>query len=168
MQLSEIVNQNGAVFSFPQLPTEAKKSIIQFYFIECGDIFHEEDHPYRDLKTHNDDGLVAWDSLLPAFDKLHKDDIYAFYEMPTQDIKDFMMSDACEFKDRFESFEEYHLDYCEYNEANHSPLNRWPSIAECEEEGIIDGWHRFHDYVRKGHCTIPLIASFIDSKKQKV
>lgn len=157
--LSDIVKENGEKCLFPSLPIEAKKSIIQFYFIECESMFAIEEHPLFNLKPHNEDGSIDWDNLIPAFDSYYSNDSYSFYNMPTNVLKAFLMSDACEFKDEFDSFQDYHNAYCEQNEADHSHLNRWPSIAECEEEGIIDGWHRFHDYVRKGHDTIPLVSS---------
>lgn len=60
-------------------------------------------------------------------------------------------------------FEKYHRWYVEERERNwmpdHGPDNRWPVTLSpyYEEEVLEDGWHRFHDYYRKEHSTIPVV-----------
>ncbi len=33
----------------------------------------------------------------------------------------------------------------------------WLAIDHCDNEALEDGWHRLHDYVRKGVRTIPCV-----------
>ena len=60
-------------------------------------------------------------------------------------------------------FQKYHSWYVEERTRNfmpdYGPKNRWPvTLSEFYEEEVLeDGWHRFHDYYRKDHKTIPVM-----------
>ena len=57
-------------------------------------------------------------------------------------------------------FDEYHKEYVGMGlMPDHGPKNRWPvSLSQYYEDEVLeDGWHRFHDYYRKGHKTIPVV-----------
>ena len=59
-----------------------------------------------------------------------------------------------------QDFDEYHKEYVEMGPMpTHGPENRWPVTLSpyYEEEVLQDGWHRFHDYYRKGHDSIPVV-----------
>lgn len=56
-------------------------------------------------------------------------------------------------------WETYHASYC----AGEDPVGyadhlaeMWPVIL-CDREGIVDGWHRLHWYLRNGVAVIPTI-----------
>lgn len=160
MKLPEIVKSKGKAYPFPKLADHEKKSIIQFYFVEGdSDFSHISEFKALELSEVIDSDEPLWDKLIPLFDKLYEDEIYFVYNIPTSDFKRFIQSETDILDDEFASFDEYHKEYNEANDASHSRLNRWPSIAECEDEGIIDGWHRIHDYIRNGDENLPLIVS---------
>ena len=64
-----------------------------------------------------------------------------------------------DMRDDYPDWDAYHADYF----ANRDPADyadhlteMWPVIL-CEREGITDGWHRLHWYLRNGVNLIPTI-----------
>jgi len=64
-----------------------------------------------------------------------------------------------DMREDYPDWDSYHADYC----ASQNPIDyidhlaeMWPVIL-CEREGISDGWHRLHWYLRNGLETIPTI-----------
>ena len=59
----------------------------------------------------------------------------------------------------YPDWDAYHAGYCANEDparyANHL-AQMWPVIL-CDREGIIDGWHRLHWYLRNGMAMIPTI-----------
>lgn len=81
-------------------------------------------------------------------------------EIPTDVITTEIMSRQSDAALEFDSFEEYHKWYVTTNlMPNHNvkkPL--WPCFLSCYPEEVFeDGWHRFHDYYRKGVEMIPCV-----------
>jgi hypothetical protein len=87
----------------------------------------------------------------------YADDTYHVYDMPTNDLTNFLMSQDCDFAQDHEGFEEYHQWYLSDDVPSYPESNRWHCLAYCDDEGIWDGWHRLHSYYRSGHKTIPLV-----------
>lgn len=59
----------------------------------------------------------------------------------------------------FEKYHQWYIDERAGPMPDHGPKNRWPVTLSqyYEEEVLEDGWHRLHDYYRKGHKTIPVM-----------
>jgi hypothetical protein len=59
----------------------------------------------------------------------------------------------------FKTFEEYHA-FFKKKEPVPRHSKRWSIILSGQEwanEAIIDGWHRFHSYVRSGFKSVPAL-----------
>ena len=61
----------------------------------------------------------------------------------------------------WDSFENYHKWYGD-EETDHGDSVLPIIIDFDDEELIIDGWHRFHSYVRKGLTKIPVLGVYVD------
>lgn len=90
--------------------------------------------------------------------------IFGVADVPMELMKLQIMNDPDRRID-FSCFEEYH-DYfmrpsVEGKRVPHYPTrNRWPiflSGRKRDRETIVDGWHRFHSYVRSGAKSVPVI-----------
>jgi hypothetical protein len=64
-----------------------------------------------------------------------------------------------DMRDAYPDWDAYHASYC----ASEDPADyvdhlaeMWPVIL-CDREGIVDGWHRLHWYLRNGVTVIPTI-----------
>lgn len=57
----------------------------------------------------------------------------------------------------FSNFEEYHQWYVQADMPNHAKADYAVILDHDPDEVIYDGWHRFHDYVRKGVKLIPAV-----------
>lgn len=155
--LSEIVKEKGKNYLFPELPVEAKKALIHYYCLEM-ESTHEEWEELNNL-GYNEDNGIDWNMLFLVFDKAWSRYNYTLYEMPTEDLVTYLMEmDDSFIKEEHESFEAYHKWYVEPSLPRYGKTERWPSIAISDDEGIWDGWHRFHSYYREGHETMPLIV----------
>jgi hypothetical protein len=64
-----------------------------------------------------------------------------------------------EMRDDHPDWEAYHAWYCEGEDAvdyvDHL-AEMWPVIL-CDREGVADGWHRLHWYLRNGVAAIPTV-----------
>lgn len=85
--------------------------------------------------------------------------LYRAGEVPTETLVNAVMDlNQQDIGDR--TFSDYHKDYLSMgNMPDHSEENRWPVVLDEHGEfgAIEDGWHRFHDYVRKGATSIPSV-----------
>ena len=61
----------------------------------------------------------------------------------------------------WDSFEDYHKWYGD-EETDHGDSVLPVIIDFDDEELIVDGWHRFHSYVRKGLTKIPVLGVYKD------
>jgi len=113
---------------------------------------------------------AGWDMLHDGFEddlrkkrewyiKEHGKETFGFARLPMKAIKEEIMIRAKAQDDAFESFDEYHAWYLSNGPVEKHPTGSvWPCImSQFEDELFEDGWHRFHDYVRKGLTIIPVI-----------
>ena len=86
--------------------------------------------------------------------------VFELEHMPARDLVD-----ACwhapdnTMCDEFPDWNAYHEWYWKAeNDADYKDhlIEMWPVIL-CDGEGILDGWHRFHWYLRKGVAEIPTL-----------
>lgn len=151
MLFHDEIEEKGAKTAFKDLPLEAQKSLI-FYMAVDGDAWADTigDNP---VETDAD-----WEKAITDATKAYGDKIYTLYEMPVETFKDLIMQTPSDFAGWFDTFDDYHAWYIDGEKIpNHSEENRWPALAWDDREGIVDGWHRTHGYVRSGHKTLPFI-----------
>lgn len=155
--LDRIIMRKGTHCQYVNLPVGAKKAIIHYQYIEgMGDCNGELESYVNELGGTHIDGEINWDLLIKIFDVQYEDYAYYHYEMPTEDLTEFLMSQECDFAEDHTSFQEYHEWYASGYVPEHGDDDRWYCMAGSDDEGIWDGWHRFHSYYRSGHKTIPL------------
>jgi hypothetical protein len=151
MLLHDEITENGKELTFSELPVPAQKSIIYYMGID-GDAWADL---IKDIDVSTEDG---WEKAISAVSKQYGEKTYTTYDMPTDVFKELIMQTPSDFAGWYDTFEEYHEWYLSDQEPlNYPESQRWPALAWCDNEGIIDGWHRVHDYVAGGHKTIPLI-----------
>jgi hypothetical protein len=122
---------------FSKLPRDYKKSLM---------IFREEGIGNNDKKI---------DELLDQLTPGEKRKVFYYGEVPIELIKE-------EVRKRlgYKTFDEYHKWYGDDTDHGDSVL---PIIIDFgDEELIIDGWHRFHSYVKKGLDKIPVLGIYRD------
>jgi hypothetical protein len=123
--------------SFNKLPYDYKKSLMIA----------------KNEGVGNDDEII--NVLLDELTSKEKRKVFYYGEVPIDLIKD-------EVKDRlgYKTFDEYHKWYGDDTDHGDSVI---PIIIDFDdEELIIDGWHRFHSYVRKGLDKVPVLGIYRD------
>lgn len=151
MLFHDEIKEKGTTMAFKDLPVEAKKALI-FYMASDGEAWSEAigDNP---LKTDDD-----WDDAIREATYAYGDISYIYYDMPVDTFKDLVMQTPSDFAGCFDSFEQYHEWYISGTKIpEHPEAARWPALAWDDEEGLIDGWHRTHSYIKAGHKTLPFI-----------
>lgn len=63
----------------------------------------------------------------------------------------------------YDGFDQYHHDYVQDGQKlgdmpDHPSVSHAVILGAADEDVIYDGWHRFHDYVRKGVTEIPCVV----------
>jgi hypothetical protein len=121
----------GKVFTFDQLPDSAQKSL----------------HNY--LGDYNDEAEYTKES-------------YGYVMIPAKVLAKFCWdAPDNDMRDNFPSWNKYAKDYWEGEDdasyAGHL-VEMWPVILN-DGEGILDGWHRMHWYLRNGVEAIPAILT---------
>lgn len=83
---------------------------------------------------------------------------FGYSEVPTAILVRQIEEDP-DIAGHFEIFEEYHRWYLDQGHTpDHPTKNRWPVIlGPFDDETLQDGWHRLHDYYRKGARKIPVV-----------
>lgn len=151
MLLLEEIKKNGTEMKFKDLPIEAKKSLI-FYMAVDGDAWLDIIGK-KNLNSNED-----WDVAIKKVTATHGNTMYILYNMPTDIFKSLIMQSNSDFADSFDTFQEYHMWYLKGGGIpNYTQENRWPALADDDDEGLIDGWHRTHAYIKSNHSTVPLI-----------
>lgn len=92
---------------------------------------------------------------------------FLYGEVPTEVlVKEIERVHKAEIGDSFDSYHQWYLGQGYI--PDHGPENRWPvTLSEYYEEEVLeDGWHRLHDYYRKGHKTIPVVEWVHKGKKK--
>ena len=57
----------------------------------------------------------------------------------------------------YESFADYHESYFSVGDVPNHGDSMYPVIEGGDWEWLLDGWHRFHSYVRYGKTEIPVL-----------
>lgn len=137
--------------SFIDLPKNAKKAIIQYFAL---DSFNED---FNDILSEVKSDNISedlWNLLIKKADSLWSKDKYSLKALSVDDAKKFIMENSPDISEEYSDFNEYHESYCEGFIPDHA-TNSWPVLAmpSCGE-ALLDGWHRFHSYIKNKHSHI--------------
>jgi hypothetical protein len=114
----------------------------------------------KSLMIFKNEGVTNDDDIKELInDELHsksKRKMFYFGIVPIDLIKDEVAKRL-----DFNTFDEYHKWYGD-EQTNHGDSVLPIIIDYDDEELIIDGWHRFHSYVRKGLNKIPVLGIYRD------
>lgn len=80
---------------------------------------------------------------------------WGYVELPVDVLKNEIGGNG-----EYDSFDEYHKWYIDGGDIpNYIGTQFAVILGDDEDEVLLDGWHRFHDYVRKGEKVIPAIVA---------
>lgn len=115
------------------------------------DRFNGKVYRFTDLPQ---EGKNAIEVYYGEFGDIDPDEQWGYAIIPTDALKQ-----AIGGNDEFDSFEEYHRDYIRGGTENHPSVSHAVilNIDPRMDEVLLDGWHRFHDYVHNGAEMIPAI-----------
>jgi hypothetical protein len=103
-------------------------------------------------------------STLPWLQKKYGSKRIGYVEIPMEVLTGAVMQDEAVQAElpgtTEEDFELYHRWYMKQGDMpDHPTTELWPVIlsSDYDEETLQDGWHRFHDYYRKGVEMVPAV-----------
>lgn len=144
------IYDNLKTVAFKELPFEYQRSLIIYMY----------EGPVVDWSLDLDrDAVAKDDNLIKILIKdymsvgRNKNKSFAYGMVP-------MKSLIKEITERlgYDSFDEYHMDYVGSNYTPKHKNSVWPIILNVDNDELIeDGWHRFHDYYRKGLKKVPVV-----------
>lgn len=96
--------------------------------------------------------------LLHEYVRMYGESPFGVIDIPAHRLKQAIMTDP-ELTTQYSSWEEYSAWYCGVGDVpEHGLKKRWPVIlSQDNSETLLDGWHRFHSYVRSGCADIPAV-----------
>lgn len=127
IQLEQRIKSGGRVTEYKNLPEEAQKAILTF--------------------------------LEDNVDEVDPDKKFGYKVIDINEISDAIMNlEGSEIPEDFDTFEDYHAWYVKGGDMPDHTNFKYPVIlGDFENEIIRDGWHRFHDYYRKGVKELHLV-----------
>lgn len=149
---------------FAQLPRPAQKALIQYFGLEASDRYAAalEDAPISQIDGGSSAPVMIsegmWDDAIARVSD-YDTTMYLYADVDTTLLCDAIWQINDEIRNEHADFNAYHTDYVQNGAATpvYPETDRYPVIAGCSVEGLFDGWHRFHSYVRGAHATIPAI-----------
>jgi hypothetical protein len=125
--------------TFNKLPYDYKKSLIIF----------------RNERIGNDGEMI--DELLNELTKSEKRKVFYYGEVPIDLIKEEVGK-----RMGYGTFDEFQKLFWSTDDTDHGDSVLPIIIDFNDEELIIDGWHRFNSYIRKGLNKIPVLGIYKD------
>lgn len=154
---------------FLDLPRPAQKALIQYYGLESSDRYAEtlEHSQLMRIVSCQEDGQdvdantleAAWDDAIALVAEVD-DGRYGCAEIATNTFCSALFAMNEEIQEDHPTFTDYHRWYTSKETPSYSEINRYPVVLGCPVEGIVDGWHRFHSYVKCNHKSIPFLFHY--------
>lgn len=145
---------------FRELSAPARLAIAQYMAVdgEAWNLPHEL-HPYA---TSAAKIKREFRSMLPWLTKKYGSERFGYVEIPMDVLTEAVMDDELMKTDmpNMQTFDQYHKWYAAKGRMpSHPTTDLWPVIlsSDYEEETLQDGWHRLHDYYRKGVEDVPAV-----------
>lgn len=147
---------------FIDLPVGAKKALVHYCILEaCDDALGDEVLEYEELNAE------TWNAILTKADKVWANKHFSLSRLTPDQADYFVERFSPDVIDDYGSYEKFRE-----SGKTDTPLhkdNSWPVLAmpSCGE-ALLDGWHRFHDYVNQGFDVymINMDAIAIESNAQ--
>ena len=134
--LSVFKQHGGRILKFKALPVDAQKAIVHYMAV---------------------DG-EAWEANEPLsfYVRKYGGVSFGYVLLPMQVLVRQIQGNMDDFTWR--NFDEYHKWYLGGGGVPHHK-SAWPVLLADERGEVLqDGWHRFHDYYRRGLKTVPAVA----------
>ena len=115
---------------------------------------------FEELADEGRNGLKSyWLSFLEESEFMEKANLCQFRLewVPMEEAKRKCMEETPDLQDSYPSFESYHQQYLKGEEPVDHGDSVWACLYDGDDEWLLDGWHRFHSYVRKGLAFIPVL-----------
>lgn len=152
--------------SYADLPEPAQLAIAYYMAIdgEAWELLIPPPRGWRQAKSR--EYAFGLKKALPEYVELYGHLRFGYVLIPMDELVTEIMRDSCIQEGMKElghekSFDEYHDWYVSQGHMpDHSSRDRWPVILAGrgdDEETLQDGWHRLHDYYRKGARVVPAI-----------
>lgn len=152
-RLNMLVKNLCELQSFSQMSTPYQLAIIWWMAVD-GEAWDLVD---LSIFTSVDDVKSNLVNLLPEYIKHYGHTKFSVGALNTKDIINSVMQDE-DIADSFSCWNDYHKWYSSGEMPEHSKEDRWPVLLSSDDyETILDGWHRFHCYVKNGDTSIPVI-----------
>lgn len=152
-RLDSLIKESYSICTFAELPQSHQMAIIWYMVVDgCAwDSAKFEDENEEDLKA-----LLP--TLIPDFVEAHGERLFGYANLAVDALKSAVIQDP-EIMDSHKTWDEYHSWYLKGGGIPaHSSTDPWPVILSSDnEETMVDGWHRFHSYVRDGARHIPAV-----------
>lgn len=147
----------GRAMPFTDLPVPAQLAIAWYMAVD-GDVW-ELPRGYNPYKPASGSIQQEFQSMLPWFRIKYGTKKIGYVEIPAEALIETIMQDEDFDQERFKDFDQYHEWYVQGQRMpDHPATGRWPvTLSNNNEETLQDGWHRLHDYYRKGSRTIPAV-----------
>lgn len=141
--MDDLVGNEYKILAFRELPEAHQHSLAHYLGTEC------------------DSWVCFYDGstlLLHEYVRAYGGELFGVIDLPAQRVKQAVMADP-DLATDYSSWEEYAASYCRGGDVpEHGHENRWPVILSQDNyETLLDGWHRFHSYMRSGCTDVPAI-----------
>jgi len=150
----------GRVMAFRNLPIPAQLAMAWYMAVD-GEAWELPPEQVSD-ETSLLEITRDFSEMLPWFIKKYGSKRFGYVEIPMEVLTKQVMRDQWMKEDmpNLKDFEQYHRWYVRQGGMPDHPLtDLWPVILSTnyEEETLEDGWHRLHDYYRKGVEIVPAV-----------
>lgn len=139
---------------FIDLPVPAKKALIHYYVIDgCSPEF---DSLVDSLEMPIPD--AGWKSLIALADQVWADRLYKISTLSLEAAIHHVWDNSPSLQEEYASFEEYHKWYVDGGDIPDHTSSDWPVLSSPDgSEALLDGWHRFHSYVKQGFSNVHIL-----------
>lgn len=142
-RMDELVGKKYKILAFRELPVAHQLAIAHYLANDCDswELFYDGDHV-----------------LLHEYVREYGEMLFGVIDLPAQRLKQAVMANP-EIAAEHTSWEEYSAWYCGVGDVpEHGHENRWPVILSQDNcETLLDGWHRFHSYMRSGCSDVSAV-----------
>ena len=157
-RLDSLIGNSYSVLQFADLPVPSQLAIVWYLAVDCGAWDAVDLSLYS--ADHLESSLV---DLLPKYVNEYGAELFGSVCLATSALASAIMKDE-EIADSHSSWEDYHKWYLSCGDIpTHLATERWPVLLSSDAyETILDGWHRFHSYVRDGASEIQAVFNVSD------
>lgn len=157
-RLQSMVGDNYVITPFSQLSTAAQLAIVWFMAIDDDRWSFEalDDSIADHIGIDDPEFKVELEKLLPFFIKRYGHKKFGFSIVPTEQIKDSVLSDHDVNHSDWDGYSRWYSHSTAIPE--HSADNLWPLIIYMNnDETVADGTHRLMSYIQQKQQSVPVV-----------